>query len=56
MKNGRVGLDLDRDVRFADIAVAQLVGDAPRPVIGGQAARHNGADERHIDVAARVTA
>ena len=49
-----VGFDLDRHMRLADVAVAQLVGDPGRQLVGGRAFRHHRADQRHGDVAAGV--
>ena len=49
-----IGLDLDRDVRLADVTLAQLVGYPARKLVGRRPARQHRADERHGDVAARV--
>jgi hypothetical protein len=49
-----IGLDLDRDVRLADVTLAQLVGYPARKLVGRRPARQHRADERHSDVATRV--
>src|SRR5262245_10805312 len=49
-----IGLDFDRHMRLADVAVAQLAGDRLRQPGGGLSACRYGADQRHGDVAGGV--
>ncbi len=53
-EEGPIGFDLDRDMRLAHETLPQHVGNALSELVGGQAARGDQADQRHLDLAAGV--